>query len=174
MLYSTHRPLSKARRIVLLLTLVNVAEGFRFGRAGGGYLHSIECKSRRKCCSLPIPKAVNRGFGPLGFKQKHRTMLPMPPALLCQQNDSGAAKKGGSVLGAASLIAGTTIGGGFLGLPYFTRHLGFVQSSLLLLACWSLLVGQVLIRCNNPMNIVLVDCTGVTTLEGECAFCRVS
>ena len=28
-----------------------------------------------------------------------------------------------SFIGAASLIAGTTIGGGFLGLPHFTRHM---------------------------------------------------
>ncbi len=38
----------------------------------------------------------------------------------CQDSDS---EGGGSVIGAAALIAGTTIGGGFLGLPHFTRDL---------------------------------------------------
>ena len=38
----------------------------------------------------------------------------------CQDTDR---EGGGSVLGAAALIAGTTIGGGFLGLPHFTRDL---------------------------------------------------
>jgi hypothetical protein len=46
-------------------------------------------------------------------------------------NDQSSNREGGgSVLGAAALIAGTTIGGGFLGLPHFTRDLVMMRSLL--------------------------------------------
>ena len=50
-------------------------------------------------------------------------------------------QKPSTVLGAASIIAGTSIGGGFLALPFATAPAGFAPSALALCASWVFLVS---------------------------------
>mmetsp|Transcript_18351 Transcript_18351/g.24219 ORF Transcript_18351/g.24219 Transcript_18351/m.24219 type:complete len:516 (-) Transcript_18351:284-1831(-) len=42
----------------------------------------------------------------------------------------------GTLTGTIGLIAGTAVGGGFLGLPFYTAKLGFMKSSALLIGTW--------------------------------------
>src|SRR5262245_54256588 len=50
------------------------------------------------------------------------------------------------LLGGILLIVGTAIGGGMLALPIATAHTGFINSSLLLFACWAVMtLGSFLI-----------------------------
>lgn len=50
--------------------------------------------------------------------------------------ESPSQAKSGSILGGALLVAGTSIGGGMLGLPVLTSQGGFVPSLFVYLACW--------------------------------------
>ncbi|KAG5178578.1 Tryptophan/tyrosine permease family-domain-containing protein [Tribonema minus] len=58
---------------------------------------------------------------------------------------SAQAGNTGNVLTAAALIAGTTIGGGFLGLPYYTAPLGAALSSAMLIGSWAYLLANSLL-----------------------------
>ena len=60
-----------------------------------------------------------------------------------QGRDSGnATVAAGSVGAAMLLIAGTTVGGGFLALPYVVAPAGFLPSALSLLAIWLFFIAQ--------------------------------
>lgn len=68
--------------------------------------------------------------------------------------------KKGSVLGGALLVAGTTIGGGMLGLPVLTSPGGFIPSLFLYAACWlfmtltGLLFLELALQFEEGANIV--------------------
>mmetsp|Transcript_24551 Transcript_24551/g.41609 ORF Transcript_24551/g.41609 Transcript_24551/m.41609 type:complete len:376 (-) Transcript_24551:537-1664(-) len=57
------------------------------------------------------------------------------------EKDRAPPQKQATVIDAISIIAGTSIGGGFLALPFATAPAGFVPSSIGLVACWFFLVG---------------------------------
>mmetsp|Transcript_33329 Transcript_33329/g.43981 ORF Transcript_33329/g.43981 Transcript_33329/m.43981 type:complete len:518 (-) Transcript_33329:473-2026(-) len=48
----------------------------------------------------------------------------------------------GTLIGSMSLVAGTAVGGGFLGLPHYTTKLGFLKSTSLIIATWIFLNAQ--------------------------------
>ncbi|CAM9158142.1 unnamed protein product, partial [Phaeothamnion confervicola] len=81
-----------------------------------------------------------------------------------------AHEAGGTVLGSAALVAGTAIGGGFLGLPYFTFATGFLPSSAALVACWAFLLVQALAvgeLCAGTMQKLKTPRTSVFTMARE-------
>ena len=57
---------------------------------------------------------------------------------------SGGGAAGGSVLGAALLLAGSTVGAGALALPQVAAPAGFPASSAVLAGCWGLLTAEAL------------------------------
>ena len=62
--------------------------------------------------------------------------------LLCSASDPSRGPGWADEVAAASLVAGTAIGGGFLALPYTTAPLGFLPSAAGLAACAALLLVQ--------------------------------
>eukprot|EP00884_Botryococcus_braunii_P002200 jgi/Botrbrau1/11981/Bobra.0115s0017.1 len=58
----------------------------------------------------------------------------------------------GTVLGAAALVAGTTVGAGILALPSTTQASGFVASSTALLGCWLYSVITALLMAEVAIN----------------------
>jgi tyrosine-specific transport protein len=55
--------------------------------------------------------------------------------------ESSLSQSGGSLLGGALLVAGTTIGGGMLALPVLTSLGGFIPSLFIYLICWIFMVA---------------------------------
>jgi tyrosine-specific transport protein len=76
------------------------------------------------------------------------------------------------ILGGVLLIVGTSIGGGMLALPISTAPSGFVNSSLLLLACWVIMTFSafLILEVNLwlPQNSNLISMIK-TTLGNGCA-----
>lgn len=62
--------------------------------------------------------------------------------LLCSASDPSRGPGWADEVAAASLVAGTAIGGGFLALPYTTAPLGFLPSAAGLAVCAALLLVQ--------------------------------
>uniref|UniRef100_A0A0E0CY67 Tyrosine-specific transport protein n=1 Tax=Oryza meridionalis TaxID=40149 RepID=A0A0E0CY67_9ORYZ len=58
---------------------------------------------------------------------------------------SGGRAKRGSVVGAAALVVGTSIGSGILAVPQRTAPAGFVPSAACMVTCWAFLVIEALI-----------------------------
>ncbi|KAK3246605.1 hypothetical protein CYMTET_43864 [Cymbomonas tetramitiformis] len=63
--------------------------------------------------------------------------------------------KSGTVLGAVALITGTTIGAGILALPAAVAPAGFGPSSTVLLAAWTLLLGEALLIAE--VNVAIME-----------------
>eukprot|EP00613_Pedinella_sp_CCMP2098_P076872 CAMPEP_0171961592 /NCGR_PEP_ID=MMETSP0993-20121228/163657_1 /TAXON_ID=483369 /ORGANISM="non described non described, Strain CCMP2098" /LENGTH=573 /DNA_ID=CAMNT_0012609687 /DNA_START=116 /DNA_END=1834 /DNA_ORIENTATION=- len=109
---------------------------------------AFPCVGRRSMCT----SAQVRYLG-----QRHRLSLRKHPLLLQAETkyadkvDEGeektnfSGKPGGSLLAAMLLVAGTTVGGGFLALPSYVAPLGFVSSAALLTAVWLFFVAQSLV-----------------------------
>uniref|UniRef100_A0A0D9Z4T3 Uncharacterized protein n=1 Tax=Oryza glumipatula TaxID=40148 RepID=A0A0D9Z4T3_9ORYZ len=58
---------------------------------------------------------------------------------------SGGGAKRGSVVGAAALVVGTSIGSGILAVPQRTAPAGFVPSAACMVTCWAFLVIEALL-----------------------------
>uniref|UniRef100_A0A0E0NSL1 Uncharacterized protein n=1 Tax=Oryza rufipogon TaxID=4529 RepID=A0A0E0NSL1_ORYRU len=58
---------------------------------------------------------------------------------------SGGGAKRGSVVGAAALVVGTSIGSGILAVPQRTAPAGFVPSAACIVTCWAFLVIEALL-----------------------------
>ena len=65
-----------------------------------------------------------------------------PSRLFSNLNPSSLEHEPGSVLGAAALVAGTTVGAGILALPAVTAQSGFAASSAALVGGWLFSVGE--------------------------------
>ena len=69
-----------------------------------------------------------------------------------QQQRLVATHQGGSVIGAAALVAGTTIGAGILALPTATAATGFVPSTAALLSAWIYMTMSGLLIAELTLN----------------------
>ena len=90
--------------------------------------------------ALCSPLSFTRGsVTAFGRNRLTPTWSRTTPRLSASTKTGGA---GGSVLSSSLLIAGTTIGGGFLALPRATAPAGFFPSTLGLVLCWFYLMSS--------------------------------
>ncbi len=72
----------------------------------------------------------------------------------------------GKVLGGIFVIAGTSIGGGMLGLPVVTAQSGFWHASILFIACWALMTFTAFLTLEInlcfPSNSNVISMAGAT------------
>lgn len=70
------------------------------------------------------------------------------------------------LIGGILLVIGTTIGAGMLGLPIATAQLGFVGSTILLIAGWAVMLSSAFlfleVNLHLPSNTNLISMAGVT------------
>ena len=113
------------------------------GSAGWWGSAADRCRRRRL---RPSIKAARASLDAPEQQQPKPPAAASPPTrpsrLFSNLNPSSLKHEPGSVLGAAALVAGTTVGAGILALPAVTAESGFAASSAALVGGWLFSVGE--------------------------------
>uniref|UniRef100_A0A0E0KBE8 Tyrosine-specific transport protein n=1 Tax=Oryza punctata TaxID=4537 RepID=A0A0E0KBE8_ORYPU len=119
----------------------------RGGGAGAGvqWCGSSTATGERARAFSEVRAAGARGGGPgVGGDARPQGEGDVAAGVAEAPSSGGGAKRG-SVLGAAALVVGTSIGSGILAVPQRTAPAGFIPSAACMVTCWAFLVIEALL-----------------------------